>query len=373
MYYSRLHFPVGFVLILAFGAHRLTAQALSPVSPPSVRDGTERTASSPPIGWAEELGALGDLLARISPPPGNVDLLVNNLSSLSADNVAAIDEWLRANLEGRRFRFVEVEPADTHLTMTLSEGTLGYLIVAQIRHGTEQQVAIFPVERPEDARKPVGGIRLEDQLIWEQPGKVLDFALPQPGAGAPLKLIVLEVGRIVFYVRNQQQWQLDGSVTIPPLRPWLRAPRGYLDLSRGLANTTATLSGVECKGDFGHPETIQCNFVSQEGAPWALEEDWKSKNLASAGDAALISLSCEGRSIALATGSGDWTETDFVQGYEIGTLKGQQAMASGEPLELKGPVTALWPAEASGRARAVVENLRTGNYEAHLVTATCSQ
>jgi len=40
---------------------------------------------------------------------------------------------------------------------------------------------------------------------------------------------------------------------------------------------------------------------------------------------------------------------------------------------VKGPVTALWPAEVSGRARAVVENLQTGNYEAHLVTATCNQ
>jgi hypothetical protein len=247
------------------------------------------------------------------------------------------------------------------------------LIVAQVRRGADEQVAILPVGRPETAVKPVGGVRLEDQLIWEQPGKVLDFALPQPEVGVPPTLIVLEVGRIAFYVRNQQKWELNNSVTIPPLRPWLRAPRGYLDLSRGLAETTAMLSGVECKGDFGHPQTIQCDFVSQQDAPWAIEEAWKSKNLASAGDAAVISLACHGRSIALATGSGDWTETDFVQGYEIGTLKGQQAMASGEPLELKGPVTALWPAEASGRARAVVENLQTGSYEAHLVTATCSQ
>ena len=295
------------------------------------------------------------------------------MSSLSADQVAAIDEWLRTNLQGRRFELVEEEAADTHLKVTLSEGTEGYLIVAQIRHGTDERVAIFPAAGLKAAAKPVGGVRLEDQLVWEQPGKVLDFALPQPGEGVPPKLIVLEVGRIVFYVRNQQQWQLNGSVTIPLMRPWLRAPRGYLDLSRGLAEATAILSGVECQGDFGRPETIQCNFVSQQAAPWALEEDWKSKNLAFAGDATLISLSCDGRLIALATGSGDWTEKDFVQGYEMGTGKGSHAMASGEPLELKGPVTALWPTAGSGQARAVVESLQTGNYEAHLVTATCSQ
>jgi len=295
------------------------------------------------------------------------------MSSLSTDKVAMIDAWLRTDLASRRFRLVETEPFDAHLKVTLCEGTQGYLIVAQIRRGTNEQVGIFSLRGPEAAAKPVAGVRLEDQMIWEEPGKILDFALPQPGAGAPPTLIVLEVGRIAFYVRNQQQWQLNGSVTIPPMRPWLRAPRGYLDLSRGLAETTAMLSGVECRGDFGHPETIQCDFVSQEEAPWALEEAWKAKNLPSAGDAVRISLTCDGRAIALATGNGDWAERDFVQGYELSPLKGQQAMASGEPVALKGPVTALWPAESSKGARAVVENLQTGNYEAHLVTATCSQ
>src|SRR5208337_3298202 len=102
-------------------------------------------------------------------------------------------------------------------------------------------------------------------------------------------------------------------------------------------------------------------------------EAWKSKNLESAGEAAPLSLECDGRAIALATGSGDWTQTDFIQAYELGTLKGQGPTASGKPLALRGPVTALWPMGAGGLARAVVQNLQTGNYEAHLVTATCSQ
>ncbi|HXW62372.1 MAG TPA: hypothetical protein VEJ45_07230 [Candidatus Acidoferrales bacterium] len=295
------------------------------------------------------------------------------MSSLSADQVAAIDEWLRTRLENRQYRLVDGEPVDTHLHVTLSEGTQGYLIVAEMRRGADEQVVIFPVGTLSTAAKRAGGVNLQDQLIWEQAGNVLDFALAPPEAGALPALVVLEAGRLAFYVRRQGQWQLNGSMTIPPMRPWLRAPRGYIDLSRGLADATAMLSGVDCKGDFGHPETIQCNFVSQQAAPWVIEAAWKSKNLPTAGDAALVSLECDGRDVALATGGGDWTQTDFVQGYEIGTLKGQGAMASGNRIELKGPVTALWPAGASGLARAVVQNLQTGNYEAHLVSATCSQ
>jgi hypothetical protein len=352
---------------------RLSAQALGLAPAGSEESGADQTTGTLPATWADELRELGDLVARISPPPGKIELLVSNMSSLSADKVAVIDEWLRTNLGSREFRLVDGEAAEARLHVTLSEGAQGCLIVAQIRRGADEQVAIFPVERLSTAATRTGGINLQDQLIWEQPGNVLDFALAPPEAGTLPALIVLEVGRIAFYVRTQGQWQLNGSVTIPPMRPWLRAPRGYLDLSRGLADATAMLSGVNCKGDFGHPETIQCNFVSQEAAPWVLEADWKSKNLPSAGDAALISLECDGRDVALATGGGDWTQTDFVQGYEIGTLKGQGAMASGNRLELGGPVTALWPTGASGLARAVVQNLQTGNYEAHLVTATCSQ
>jgi hypothetical protein len=357
------------VIALASSAYRVRAQALL-FQPPRSQN---QTSGAVPIAWADQLRALGDLAARISPPPGKLDLLVSNMSSLSANEVAAIDEWLRTNLGDRRFLLVEGEPVDAHLKVTLSEGTEGYLLVAQVRRGVDEQVAIFPVPRPPPRTERVGGVALTDELIWEQPGKVLDFALLAPGAGELPTLIVLEVGRIAFYVRTQGQWQLNGSVTIPPMRPWLRAPRGYIDLSRGLRDGSATLSGVECKGDFAHPGAIQCSFVSEQAAPWAVQEAWKSKNLASAGDAALLSLVCDGWDIALATGSGDWTQTDFVQGYELGTLKGQGATVSGNPLELGGPVTALWPTGASGLARAVVQNLQTGNYEAHLVRATCSQ
>jgi len=356
-------------MAFAHGTYPPRTQALSFASPPSANQATGTIS----LAWTDELRALGDQLVGIFPPPATVDLQVSNISLLSANEVAAIEEWLRTDLGSRRFRLVDGEPVDAQVHVTLSEGTQGYLIVAQLRRGADEQVVIFPVEKPATPAKPVGGVALTDELIWQQPGNILDFGLPQPEAGEASTLIVLEVGRIAFYVRDPEGWQLHDSVTIPPMRPWLRAPRGYLDLSRGMENGTAMLSGVECKGDFRHPGAIVCSFVSQEGAPWATQEEWRSKNLRSAGDAALISLVCNGREIALATGSGDWTQTDFVEGYEIGALKGQGPMASGNPLELGGPVTALWPTGTSGLARFVVRNLQSGNYEAHRVRATCGQ
>ena len=324
------------------------------------------------IAWKDELRECGDFVAHVVPGPAKVDLLVSNMSSLSPDQVAAVDDWLKTMLANHRLRTAGNQTAEANVNVTLSEGVNGFVLVAQVRRGADEQTAIFPVDKDGTPGKRVGGVALEDQLIWEQPGKTLDFALIQGPTGDASQLIVLEVGRLAFYTRNAAQWQLANSITIPPMRPWLRAPRGYIDLSHGITQAAALLSGVECKGDFSNPSAIECNFVSQESAPWAVQDAWKSRVLESAGDASQISLECDSRPVALATGGGDWTQTDFIQGYEIGTQKGQGAMASGNPIEFKGPITALWSNGTTAAARVVMQNLQTGNFEAHLVTATCS-
>jgi len=311
-------------------------------------------------------------VARVLPGPAKVDLLVSNMSSLRPEQVAAADDWLKTMLANHRLRTAGNQTAEANVNVTLSEGVTGFVLVAQVRRGADEQTAIFAVDKDGTPGKRAGGVALQDQLIWEQPGKILDFALVQGPTGDASQLIVLEVGRLAFYARNAAQWQLTNSITIPPMRPWLRAPRGYIDLSHGGAQGVALLSGVQCKGDFTNPSAIECSFVSQESAPWAGQDAWKSRVLESAGDASPISLECDSRPVALATGGGDWTQTDFIQGYEIGTQKGQGAMASGNPIEFKGPITALWSNGATAGARAVMQNLQTGNFEAHLVTATCS-
>ncbi|HUJ83264.1 MAG TPA: hypothetical protein VLW83_15370, partial [Candidatus Acidoferrales bacterium] len=71
----------------------------------------------------------------------------------------------------------------------------------------------------------------------------------------------------------------------------------------------------------------------------------------------------------LATQAGDWTQADRLQLYEITE---QRAVPVGQPLDLPGPVLALWPASDGKSARVVVRNLETGAYEASIVTAACS-
>ena len=324
------------------------------------------------MDWENGLRALADKVTAVAPPPATIDLTVNNLSSLSADEVAGIDERLKSELARRRFRLVEVAPIDAYLDVTLSEGTEGYLIVAQIRRGTSEERAIFPVSKSAKNAKRAGGVALDQQLVWEQPGVILDFALPTPAAGGTPTMIVLEPGRLVFYARKQTEWQIDQAIIIPPARPWLRAARGHIDISRGLAAGSAGLPGIECKGDFRQPQAIQCGFVSQDAQAWIQGDASIPKALDLGGDAASVGLECDGRPVVLATGKEDWTHPDFIQAYELEEGHGSGAVASGNATEFGGPVTSLWPTGDAGVARAVVRDLKGGNYEAYVVTATCS-
>jgi hypothetical protein len=337
--------------------------------------------SAPPTDWDTAARELVDRIAAISAPPARIDLTVNNVSSLSPEEAAAIGEQLRTEFSKRHFRLAGAPPADANVTVTLSESADAYLIVALVRRAAGgqgaqeekgEQIAMVSVPKAAKKAERTGGVSLEQMRIWEQPGAILDFALPPAEAGGTQKMIVLEKGRLVFYSRPQDQWQIDQAVIIPPARPWLRAERGHIDLSQGLATGSAGIPGIACKGDFTNPQTIHCGFVSQDTQSWIQGDAAVPKELDLGGEAASVTLPCDGRPVVLATGKGDWTQPDFIQAYEIDTTGRATATITGNPIEFAGPVTALWSSGASGVARAVVHNLKTGNYEAYVVTARCS-
>jgi hypothetical protein len=359
----------------------LTGKTCSGQSLPSPRlvslKGPE-TPSAAPTDWDTAVRELVDRVSAIAAPPARIDLVVNNVSSLPPDEVAAIGEQLRAEMAKRHFRLAGAQAPDANLTVTLSEGTDGYLIVAQVRRGSGQQgqpgeqVAMVSVSRAANKGERSGGLSLEPMRIWEQPGVILDFALPTGPAGETPLMIVLEPGRLVFYSRAQDQWQIGQAVILRPARPWLRAEQGHIDLSQGTAMGVAEIPGIQCKGDFTNAQTIHCGFVSQDTQAWIQGDAAVPKELDIGGDAVIVGLECDGRPVVLATGKGDWTQPDFIQAYEIDTTGRAAAMLTGNPVEFAGPVTSLWSTGASGVARAVVHDLKTGNYEAYTVTTSCS-
>lgn len=87
-------------------------------------------------------------------------------------------------------------------------------------------------------------------------------------------------------------------------------------------------------------------------------------------DIATVVTGCAGEWQVLVTGTGDWTQPDRIQTYEI---RDQQATKVGHPLDFPGPILALWPSNDMRSARVVSRNLQTGMYEASVVSVTCGK
>jgi hypothetical protein len=53
-------------------------------------------------------------------------------------------------------------------------------------------------------------------------------------------------------------------------------------------------------------------------------------------------------------------------------LNSFSAATAGDAIQVNGPVIALGQEQDVSAARAIVHNLKSGNHEAYIVTATCS-
>ena len=176
---------------------------------------------------------------------------------------------------------------------------------------------------------------------------------------------MLDPARLAFYTQTGGQWQPDGVAMIAHRMLWPRDVRGAL-AANGATPTVAIISDVPCTGVAARGGSIVCNGtpVNVDAPPAIPGHD--------VGEAVTLAAVCDGGAIALASGTGDWTQADAIHGYVVTK---SQATAGGT-LEFDGPVLAMVAGSASDAtpsARVVVHNLKTGNYEGYIVTATCGQ
>jgi hypothetical protein len=319
-----------------------------------------------PSKWNEAVRSLADRIAAASPARGALTFDLKNISSLSAADASSIRDAIQTELVHRGSRIAATPAVGTEVRLTFSEGADSYVWVAEWRAKEQPQIAIVAV--PKALRAGDHGtkdsLRLESRMIWQQPAALLDFAAVTNSAGSYSTLITLEPGRLAFYLPADSQWQISGAVDVPHSKPWPRDVRGVIDVE----GKRVQLADVLCTGDIQSPKEIRCSSSKdvslQDRAAIRVSGHNESES-------ALLGDRCDGHFVILASGNGDWTQPDTLQGYSLTDLEGQ-ATASGSPIEFEGPVLALYREGKQSAARAIVHNLKTGNYEAYIVTATCS-
>jgi hypothetical protein len=295
------------------------------------------------------------------------------MAPLSAAEAWNVQGALADELRNRSFLLaspgVAAAESVTTARVTVSQGADGYVLVAEIQSGSEtkneQQIAIVSAPKlAPGANQTSGGILLlQKRLIWQQPEKFLDFLLwPVDGSGSTSLLAVLEPRRLAYYQFQDGGWRFSRSIQIPRPTYQPRNVDGFFDND----GKRLYLDGVACTGELAEPETVKCKRTGSYENPRALPST--ALEGVNAGSEVVIGTPCEGHEAVLETGTGDWTEMDTIQGSQS---TNDNFSDSGAPIGTDGPVLTLVPGSVSGTARVVVHNLKSGEFEGYVVTATC--
>src|SRR5262245_2794322 len=368
--------------------------------------------------------AAADLISRAmerAGRPSAVSVFFNNGSSLSSADAYEVRRAINSQLSALSIRMVQPAQAPAELRITLSENAEGFVWVAETRVGTKRDVVMTEVARNEipAAAQVAAALTLHKELLWSQFEPIRDFAAWGDNRS---RLLVLEPRTLSLYKLSNSRWNLEQSQPIPRSGPLPTDVRGRLLLLRD-QKFEVFIPGQHCNGSAGGGLTLGCR---QADDPWPIAGEnspraffsaarnfftgvfagsstaaspgpfFSAANVQGGSREVWVFAGTDGRfrqadtaegemrvawgsSLAgvksgcgsgwqmLASGTGDWTQRDALQGFDLS----QGATPVTSAVEVPGPVTALWTASDGGSAVVVARNLATGKYEAFSFSIGC--
>jgi hypothetical protein len=382
--------------------------------------------------WKESAGELAKVIGDQIGSPTTLALAMRNASTLTESDAGTIRQALRLQLRSEGFRFAGADRAKAEVRVTLSENADGYLWIAEIRSGDSRQVRMVSVPRvpPPPTSSVPEPLSIRKAFVYGQEEPILDFALLAPEADGSPRMVVLEPGRVVLFGKSGGTWFHEQALSVSRPRPWPRDVRGRL-IVRPDQTFDAYLPGMKCTRTIepelrtdcresedpwplgaGSGDSPTAHFVpdrnffegsvalgsAQEmslapfysaaeipgggGPTWAFAGADGQVRLIEKGAEPVATWEGWGSNIVslrsgcgkgwqlLATKPGDGTEPDAVQAFEV---SGRRAMPVSAPVEFQGPVVEMWPSNDGAAAEAISKNLKTGRYEAFMLSISCGQ
>jgi hypothetical protein len=328
-----------------------------------------------PKPWNDAVAQLGDKIAAVTSPSTPVTFEAKNISSLDASAANAVELALEHELQRHSFRLASADSAvdqtAIQLRLTLSESADQFIWAVQILNNPtdpkSSSAAIVAVLKTDLATGETDepSLSLEKRLVWKQPEKFLDFALLKSSASGDPELLILETTKLALYKMSGSQRQISRTNPIPQAASLSRDPQGKINLQ----DRYVLIADQKCIGDPDLSGNLHCG----ESKPYPAIIDYTSvPGLPATVTTPVFGTCGTNKMIFLATGVGDWTASDSIQGY-LGAALHEPTVASGSPMDFEGPVMSLQSEPDTSAARTIIHNLKTGNYEAYIVTATCSQ
>ena len=200
--------------------------------------------------------------------PGAAALTIENRSSLGKRDQEIIQNGLRSALEGVGIRFVKPEQSAATITISLSENSMSYVWVAEIRQGgSEATVVLTSAARAQGtvAAHESVPLSLRKTSLWTQVEPILDVAVLEENS-VPSHIAVLDSEKISLYRLQGGKWMQEQALDIVHTRPWPRDLRGRLIPAKDHL-LDAYLPGVICRSSGGMPLTLNCRDTDD---PWPL-------------------------------------------------------------------------------------------------------
>jgi hypothetical protein len=379
-----------------------------------------------PHAWSEAVYSLAQKSAAADGQARSFSLDLSDVSQAAPVELAQIRRTFEDDLTARGMK-PAAPPVDMQIEISISRTLVGFTLVAEIHRGDVQLVAIVPVASEESAApQPGAQLGLERKVLWQQVSPLLDF--DQIAADADHTFwYFLEPERLIVYEFDGGQQVLHDAQPIPrryaarDLRGWIEASdathvSAFVGAGRCDAVWNPSLT-MECRENSGQQwpmgpvswtftpgrnyfsgaitvsTSLQAKFPPfySSASPLAATSGQGPSRRVIAGvdgqaqffegsaeavsafdgwgsDIASIAGACGSGWQVVATGSGDWTQQDQMQLYEI---RDRKAVAIGEPIEFPGPTLSVWTTDDGKSARVISRNLESGLYEASIVSVAC--
>ena len=271
------------------------------------------------------------------------------------------DLWqqtIRTELEKRSLNLSE-DAAAPPLAVYAQETPTQVVLTAKAHVGDREEIRIVEVARAllPPSELPVAPVRLDRQMIYQSPDRILDASSLWNGAEGGLAILLYKNFEVVAQrldARNALQQSV--SLNAAGLKP-TRDPRAEITPQAG--RVSVQLWGKACDFSWDAPD-VKCHVDKPVASATAAKSPWRNPTL--------LTSPCDGSGWKLLNSAADPTARDVLQVIPDGASR---ESSSGVLSEFPGPILSTNGGQNPASALVVVRNLRTGNYEVYKITLAC--
>jgi hypothetical protein len=317
----------------------------------------------PSVSTAESLKDAAASLAQKTcamQPQKTINVRWVNTPEFAGESFAAFQKIFLARASECGFEITE-NGAAARLSIAVQVTASQIVFVAELAT-TDGERKIRIVELPRSALSiaagPSSSLRLRAELLWQQEAP-LNGAIEWSGPdNSEHFLLLLSEGLLTRMRWENQKWVKLDSAEIVPAKGASRFPQQSFAQSDPSAPVLIVpQADTRCFVRMGPHISFDCKIAK-------ILEQTPS-----------IVSTCDGKSLSLATGTGDFTQPDSI--FPMSEGEGNTSVSSlghhsGEA-ELPGPALQLVANEGARSATVLTRNLSTGIYEVYRITTVCGK